>query len=75
MLWVHAGAILRPPVEARQRLNDWLTLNDTAPSRKAPKLTFDQMFWAGIGQLLQAMELRSRDLLVWKAKLAPPDPR
>jgi hypothetical protein len=37
------------PVEARQRLNDWLTLNDTAPSRKAPKLTFDRVSGPGLG--------------------------
>jgi hypothetical protein len=29
------------PEEARRRLNRWLTLNDQAPSRKAPKLTVD----------------------------------
>ena len=36
------------PVEARQRLNEWLTLNDTAPSRKAPKLTFDRVSGPGL---------------------------
>jgi hypothetical protein len=30
------------PVEARQRLDQWLALNDEAPSRKAPKLTLDR---------------------------------
>lgn len=30
------------PAEARQRLDVWLTLNDQAPSRKAPKLIFDR---------------------------------
>jgi len=29
------------PAEARQRLDQWLTWNDQAPSRRAPKLTFD----------------------------------
>ena len=29
------------PEEARRRLDRWLTLNDQAPSRKAPKLTVD----------------------------------
>jgi len=29
------------PLEARQRLDQWLALNDEAPSRKAPKLTLD----------------------------------
>jgi hypothetical protein len=31
------------PVEARQRLDEWLALNEKAPSRKAPKLTFDRV--------------------------------
>jgi hypothetical protein len=35
------------PVEARQRLNEWLALNDTAPSRKAPKLTVDRVSGPG----------------------------
>jgi len=30
------------PDDARQRLRDWLTLNDSAPSRKAPKLNLMQ---------------------------------
>lgn len=30
------------PLEARQRLDRWLALNDEAPSRKAPKLTVDR---------------------------------
>jgi hypothetical protein len=37
------------PVEARQRLEEWLALNDTAPSRKAPKLTFDRVPGRGWG--------------------------
>jgi GAF domain/PilZ domain len=37
------------PVAARQRLNEWLALNDTAPSRKAPKLTFDRAPGPGWG--------------------------
>ena len=37
------------PVEARQRLEDWLALNDTAPSRKAPKLSFDRVPGLGLG--------------------------
>jgi hypothetical protein len=37
------------PVAARQRLNEWLTLNDTAPSRKAPKLTLDRASGPGWG--------------------------
>ena len=36
------------PVEARQRLDDWLALNDTAPSRKAPKLSFDRVPGLGL---------------------------
>jgi L-methionine (R)-S-oxide reductase len=31
------------PEDARQRLDHWLTLNDQAPSRKAPKLTVDRV--------------------------------
>jgi hypothetical protein len=31
------------PVEARQRLDEWLARNEKAPSRKAPKLTFDRV--------------------------------
>jgi len=37
------------PVEARQRLDEWLACNDTAPSRKAPKLTFDRVSGPGLG--------------------------
>jgi hypothetical protein len=37
------------PVEARQRLDEWLVLNDTAPSRKAPKLSFDRVPGLGWG--------------------------
>ena len=37
------------PVEARQRLDEWLVLNDTAPSRKAPKLSFDRVPGLGLG--------------------------
>jgi GAF domain-containing protein len=31
------------PEEARHRLDQWLALNDEAPSRKAPKLTLDRV--------------------------------
>src|ERR1700730_11941052 len=31
------------PEEARQRLDKWLARNEKAPSRKAPKLTFDRI--------------------------------
>lgn len=37
------------PVEARQRLDEWLLLNEKAPSRKAPKLTFQRMLGMGVG--------------------------
>ena len=37
------------PVEARQRLDEWLALNDTAPSRKAPKLTIDRVSGPALG--------------------------
>ena len=31
------------PTDARQRLDQWLALNDETPSRKAPKLTLDRI--------------------------------
>jgi GAF domain/PilZ domain len=37
------------PVEARQRLEEWLVLNEKAPSRKAPKLTFDRVLGPSAG--------------------------
>ncbi|HET7893822.1 MAG TPA: GAF domain-containing protein [Candidatus Sulfotelmatobacter sp.] len=37
------------PEQARQRLDEWLMLNEKAPSRKAPKLTFERMLGMGIG--------------------------
>jgi hypothetical protein len=37
------------PEEARRRLRQWLTANATAPSRKAPKLSFDEPMWAVLG--------------------------
>jgi GAF domain-containing protein len=37
------------PVEARQRLDQWLTLNDATPSNKAPKLTVDGVHSRGLG--------------------------
>ena len=37
------------PVVARQRIDEWLALNDTAPSRKAPKLTLDRAPGSGLG--------------------------
>src|SRR5579862_1519758 len=38
------------PEEARQRLEEWLALNEKAPSRKAPKLTFDRMLGTDVGR-------------------------
>jgi GAF domain/PilZ domain len=38
------------PVEARQRLDEWLALNDKAPSRMAPKLTFDRVPEPSLGK-------------------------
>lgn len=35
------------PDEARQRLREWLTFNDGAPSRKAPKLAVGQASYSG----------------------------
>lgn len=37
------------PEQARQRLDEWLMLNEKAPSRKAPKLTFERMLGMGLG--------------------------
>ncbi len=37
------------PEDARQRLDEWLTLNDAAPSRTAPKLIFDRSPWLAVG--------------------------
>jgi L-methionine (R)-S-oxide reductase len=37
------------PAEARQRLDEWLALNGTAPSSKAPKLIFDRVRGPGLG--------------------------
>ena len=37
------------PEAARQRLDEWLVLNDAAPSRKAPKLSFDRLRGFGLG--------------------------
>jgi GAF domain/PilZ domain len=36
------------PAEARQRLEEWLERNEKAPSRKAPKLTFDRVVAPGV---------------------------
>jgi hypothetical protein len=36
------------PAEARQRLDAWLTLNDAAPSNKAPTLTVDGVHGRGL---------------------------
>ena len=37
------------PEDARQRLDEWLTLNDAAPSRTAPKLILDRSPWLAVG--------------------------
>ena len=36
------------PEDARQRIDHWLALNDSAPSRKAPKLTVDRVLGAAL---------------------------
>ena len=36
------------PEEARQRIDHWLALNDSTPSRKAPKLTVDRALGAAL---------------------------
>ena len=37
------------PLEARRRLDEWLVVNEKAPSRKAPKLTFDRVLGPTVG--------------------------
>jgi GAF domain-containing protein len=37
------------PAAARQRLDEWLALNDEAPSRKAPTLAFDRVLGSNPG--------------------------
>ena len=37
------------PEEARQRLDEWLVLKEKAPSRNAPKLTFDRVLESSVG--------------------------
>src|SRR6202035_6027290 len=37
------------PEEARQRLDEWLTRNDDAPSRTAPKLILERSPWLAVG--------------------------
>jgi hypothetical protein len=39
------------PIDARQRLDQWLALNDEAPSRKAPKLTLDRILGPTVSNL------------------------
>jgi GAF domain/PilZ domain len=39
------------PMDARQRLDQWLALNDEAPSRKAPKLTLDRILGPTVSNL------------------------
>jgi len=36
------------PEDARQRIDHWLAVNDSAPSRKAPKLTVDRVLGAAL---------------------------
>jgi hypothetical protein len=44
------------PAEARQRLDEWLQLNEKSPSRKAPKLTFDRVLGPSVGGRFAANE-------------------
>jgi GAF domain/PilZ domain len=37
------------PEDARTRLRQWLAANATTPSRRAPKLSFDEPMWAALG--------------------------
>src|ERR1700704_6656435 len=46
------------PEESRLRLQQWLTLNDTAPSRKAPKLNLGDPATATPGANLRASDRR-----------------
>src|SRR5579864_4304724 len=50
------------PVEARQRLDEWLLLNEKAPSRKAPKLTFERMLGASVGSKLSGKDNKPRSV-------------
>jgi len=45
------------PGEARQRLQEWLTLNEAAPSRKAPKLNMATGARSGLHAEREALEL------------------
>ena len=45
------------PGEARQRLQEWLTLNEAAPSRKAPKLNMASTPRKGLTKEREALEL------------------
>ncbi len=58
------------PVEARQRLDEWLALNDTAPVARHRSLPSTECLGRAWAASLQAMELASRDPLVWRRKLA-----
>jgi hypothetical protein len=48
------------PEEARTRLRQWLAANPTAPSRKVPKLSFDEPMWAALGVTSPPAKARQR---------------
>ena len=58
------------PVEARQRLDEWLALNDAAPSRKAPKLTLDPARRAALGNDLPGNGAREPRFISLEAEAA-----
>lgn len=45
------------PAEARQRLDEWLARNESAPSRKAPKLTLDRVLGPTLGSWSSSHEV------------------
>jgi GAF domain-containing protein len=57
------------PADARQRLDEWLAVNDEAPSRKAPKLTLDRS-----SLVTRAMPARPRSVSLEAAVETSPQP-
>ena len=59
------------PDDARQRLNHWLTVNDQAPSRKAPKLTVDRLLGSGVPTVGRKNCGKPRSIISLEAGSAP----
>ena len=60
------------PAEARRRLDEWLALNDEAPSRKAPTLAFDRVLGSSPGYQSPAnASLKTRSVSLEAATGAP----